>query len=231
MLISALVFNSCDILKGIDIPVERPVILTETDIVAGLKEALNVGTDNAVGSLGKTDGFLQNPLFKIPFPPEAQKVETKLRELGFNELVDNFILSMNRGAEDAVSKAAPIFVNAINSMTFEDAKNILKGDDDAATEYFKSKTSGALFDLFKPVIKTALDNVNATKYWTDITTIYNKIPLVTPVETDLAKYVTDKAMNALFTKIAEEEKKIRTNPAARVSDLLKKVFNPNAIIQ
>jgi len=231
MLIPALVFNSCDILKEIDIPVDGPVTLTETDIVAGLKEALNVGTNNAVGFLGKTDGFLKNPLFKIPFPEDVKNVETKLRDLGMDQLVDNFITSMNRGAEQAVSKAAPIFLDAITSMTFEDAKNILKGEDNAATEYFRGKTSGALFNLFKPIIQTALDNVNATKYWTDITTVYNRIPLVTPVETDLAKYVTDKAMGALFTKIADEEKKIRTDPVARVSDILKKVFNPNAIIQ
>ncbi|MBN2728100.1 MAG: DUF4197 domain-containing protein [Bacteroidales bacterium] len=231
LLMPALVFNSCDTLKNINLPIDGVVSLSESDIVAGLKEALNVGTNNSVSFLGKTDGFLKNPSFKIPFPEEAQKVETKLRELGMHELVDNFIVSINRGAEQAVSKAAPIFVDAITSMTFEDAKNILKGEDNAATNYFKSKTSGALFNLFKPVIQTALDQVNATKYWSDITSTYNKIPFVTKVETDLAKYVTDKAMGALFTKIADEEKKIRTDPAARVSEILKKVFNPNAIIQ
>jgi enolase len=138
---------------------------------------------------------------------------------------------MNHGAENAVSKAAPIFLNAITSMTFADAKNILKGADNAATEYFKGKTTTALFGLFKPEIQKALDAVNATKYWSDITSTYNKIPFVTKIETDLAKYVTDKALTALFTQIASEEKKIRTDPLARVNDILKKVFNPNAVIQ
>ncbi len=230
LLLPSLTFNSCDILKDVNLPTNTGV-LTNADIVSGLKEALKVGTDNAVGFLGKTDGFLKNPLFTIPFPEEANRVKTKLEQLGMHQLVDNFVATMNHGAEQAVSKAAPIFLDAITSMTFQDAKNILKGADDAATQYFKVKTSNALFKLFKPQIKSALDKVNATKYWTDITTTYNKIPLVKPVETDLSKYVTDKAMSALFTKIADEEKKIRTNPAARVTDILKKVFNPNAIIQ
>lgn len=229
--VSALAFNSCDTLKNINLPLDTPLALSESDIVAGLKEALSVGTNNSVSFLGKADGFLKNPQFKIPFPEDVQQVESKLRAMGLNDLVDNFITSINRGAENAVSKAAPIFINAITSMSFEDAKNILKGSDNAATEYFKGKTSTALFNLFKPEIKKALDAVNATKYWTDITSTYNKIPFVTKVETDLPKYVTDKAMTALFTKIADEEKKIRTDPVARVSDILKKVFNPNAIIQ
>lgn len=221
---------ACDTLSQIQLPT-GPVPLTESEIVSGLKEALNVGTNNAVGFLGKTDGFLKNPLFKIPFPEDAKRAETKLRELGMNELVDNFITTLNHGAENAVSKAGPIFLNAITSMTFADAKNILKGADNAATEYFKSKTTTSLFNLFKPEIQKALDAVNATKYWSDITTTYNKIPFVTKIETDLAKYVTDKALAALFTQIAVEEKKIRTDPVARVSDILKKVFDPNAIVQ
>ncbi|PKP04941.1 MAG: DUF4197 domain-containing protein [Bacteroidetes bacterium HGW-Bacteroidetes-6] len=226
-----LLFAGCDTISKMNLPTGGAVILSESDIVSGLKEALNVGTNNAVGLLGKADGFLKNPLFKIPFPEDAKRAETKLRELGMNDLVDNFITTMNHGAENAVSKAAPIFLNAITSMTFEDAKNILKGADNAATEYFKAKTTTALFGLFKPEIQKALDAVNATKYWTDITSTYNKIPFVTKIETDLAKYVTDKALSALFTQIASEEKKIRTDPVARVNDILKKVFNPNAVIQ
>lgn len=226
-----ILFAGCDTLSKINIPTGLPVALTESEIVSGLKEALNVGTNNAVGFLGKADGFLKNPLFKIPFPEDAQRAETKLRELGMNEMVDNFITTMNHGAENAVSKAGPIFLNAITSMTFADAKNILKGADNAATEYFKSKTTTSLFSLFKPEIQKALDAVNATKYWSDITSTYNKIPFVTKVETDLSKYVTDKALAALFKQIAVEEKKIRTDPVARVSDILKKVFDPNAIVQ
>lgn len=221
-------FGSCDVLQQ---QLQNTIVLSESDIVNGLKEALKVGTNNSVSVLGIAGGFYNNEKFRIPFPQEAQKAETKLRELGMGEMVDKFIKTMNDGAENAVSKATPIFVNAITSMTIQDAKNILKGNDDAATVYFKSKTQTQLFDLFKPEVKKALDAVNATKYWTDIISTYNKIPLVTKIETDLAKYVTNKAIDALFVKIAEEEKQIRTDPAKRVNEILKKVFNPNAIVQ
>lgn len=138
---------------------------------------------------------------------------------------------MNHAAENAVSKATPIFLDAITSMTITDAVNILRGDKNAATEYFKAKTSTSLVALFKPEINNALNTVNATKYWTDITSTYNKIPFVNPVQTDLSQYVTDKAVSALFTQIASEENKIRTDPAARINDILKRVFDPNAIVQ
>jgi len=215
-------FAGCEVLKQIEIPTQQP--LTTTDIIAGLKQALEIGTNNSVGFLGKTDGFYGNPLFKIPFPEEAKVVEEKLRDLGMNRLVDDFIRTMNRGAENAVKLAAPIFVDAIKEMTFEDARNILRGPDDAATSYFRDKTSSRLAELFRPEVQTALEKVDATRYWGDITTTYNRIPFVRKVETDLAKYVTEKTMNALFIKVAEEEKLIRTDPAARVTDLLKKVF-------
>lgn len=228
LLFLLLIIGSCDILKQ---QMQNTVVLSETDIVNGLKEALKVGTNNSVSTLGIVGGFNNNAKFKIPFPQEAQRAEAKLRELGMNDLVDKFVKTMNDGAENAVSKAAPIFVNAITSMSIQDAKNILKGSDDAATLYFKSKTQTQLFDLFKPEVKKALDVVNATKYWTDIVSTYNKIPLVTKIETDLSKYVTNKAIEALFVKIAEEEKLIRTDPTKRVSEILKKVFNPNAIVQ
>lgn len=213
---------SCEVLKQIEMPTQQP--LTTGDIIAGLKQALEIGTNNSVNFLGKTDGFYGNPLFKIPFPEEAKVVEEKLRDLGMHRLVDDFIRTMNRGAENAVKLAAPIFVDAIKQMTFDDARNILRGPDDAATEYFRTKTSSRLAELFKPEVQSALDKVEATKYWSDITTTYNRIPFVRRVETDLAKYVTEKTMNALFTKVAEEEKLIRTDPAARVTDLLKRVF-------
>ncbi len=212
----------CEVLKQIEMPSRQP--LTTGDIVAGLKQALEIGTNNSVSFLGKTDGFYRNPLFKIPFPEEAKVVEEKLRELGMNRLVDDFIRTMNRGAENAVTLAAPIFVDAIKQMTFDDARNILKGPDNAATEYFRTKTSSRLAELFKPEVQSALNKVEATRYWGDITTTYNRIPFVRKVETDLAKYVTEKTMNALFTKVAEEEKLIRADPAARVTDLLKRVF-------
>ncbi len=223
--------SGCDTLSKINLTNNIPVVLSEGDVVNGLKEALNVGTNNAVGLLGKPDGILRNPLYMIPFPQEAIRAKEKLEQLGMETLIDNFIATMNHGAENAVSKAGPIFLNAISSMTISDAVNILKGADNAATEYFKSKTTASLTALFKPEISKALDAVNCTKYWTDITSTYNKIPLVNPIETDLSKYVTEKALNALFTQIATEEKKIRTNPAARINDILKKVFDPNAIVQ
>lgn len=212
----------CEVLKQIEMPAAQT--LTTGDIVAGLRQALEVGTNNSVSFLGKTDGFYGNPLFKIPFPEEARVVEEKLRDLGMNRLVDDFIRTMNRGAENAVKLAAPIFVDAIKQMTFDDARNILSGPDNAATEYFRTKTSSRLAELFRPEVKSALDKVEATKYWGDITTTYNRIPFVKKVETDLTKYVTEKTMNALFAKVAEEEKLIRTDPAARVTDLLKRVF-------
>lgn len=229
--VAVILFAGCDTLGKLNLPTNVPTVLSETDVANGLKEALNVGTNNAVGLLGKADGFLKSPLYMIPFPQEAIRAKEKLEQLGMGTLIDNFIATMNHGAENAVSKAAPIFLNAITSMTITDAVNILKGADNAATEYFKSKTTASLTSLFKPEISKALDAVNCTKYWTDITSTYNKIPLVTPIETDLSKYVTDKAISALFSQIAVEEKKIRTDPAARINDILKKVFDTNAIVQ
>jgi len=216
------VFSACEILRTLEIPTSAP--LSTNEIIAGLKEALNVGTTNAVNFLGKENGFYGNSALKIPFPEEVKIVEEKLREIGLNKKVDDFILNMNRGAENAVKKATPIFVDAIKGMTFADARKILNGPDDAATGYFKNKTSNKLFNAFKPEVQKILDNVKLTKYWTDIISTYNKIPFVQKVETDLAKYVTDKTLNGLFYKLAQEEKLIRNDPKARVTDILKKVF-------
>lgn len=200
-------------------------VLTDTQIASGLKEALKVGTGNAVNTLSIKDGFFKSPRFKIPFPPEVKRVETTLRGLGMNSMVDNFIEKMNRGAEEAVKEASPIFVNAITSMTIADARNILFGQQNAATQYFRSKTSGALVNAFKPKVKNVLDNkVKVTQAWNDLANTYNKIPGVSPVTTDLPKYITDKSIDALFVRIGEEEQKIRENPAARVNDILKRVF-------
>ena len=199
--------------------------VTNAQIISGLKEALKVGTNNAVSTLGTKDGFFRNARFKIPFPPEVRHVESKLRSLGMSSLVDNFIEKMNRGAEEAVKEATPIFVNAITSMTIADARGILFGNDQAATQYFRSKTGGQLFNAFMPKVKNVLDNkVKVTKAWSDVATAYNKIPGVYPVTTDLPKYITDKSINALFIRIGEEEKKIRENPGARVNDILRRVF-------
>jgi hypothetical protein len=215
---------SCDTLQSIQNSMNTPAPLSESDIIAGLKQALEVGTGNAVGVLNKTDGYLGDALVKIAFPPDAQRAADKLRQLGMNKLVDDFETSLNRAAEKAAAEAKPIFVDAVKQMTFTDARNILNGPDNAATEYFKGKTTPALTSKFSPVISNALNSVNATKYWTDITTTYNKIPMVQKVETDLVKYTTEKALKGLFLKLEGEEKKIRTNPAARVTELLQKVF-------
>ena len=216
---------SCDTLKSIENSINTPSTgLSETDIVAGLKQALEVGTGNAVGILNKNDGYFGDAAVKILFPAEAQRAADKLRQLGMGNLVDNFVTTLNRSAERAAAEAKPIFVDAVKQMTFTDARNILSGPDNAATEFFKAKTTPALTAKFSPVISNALNTCNATKHWTDITTTYNKIPLVTKVETDLVKYTTGKALDGLFLKLQDEEKKIRTNPAARVTDLLQKVF-------
>ena len=223
--LSLFLFSGCETLKQImDTAGTTEKPLTETEIISGLKEALKVGTGNAVSILNKTDGYNGDPLVHLPFPPDAIKAANTLRDLGFGKLVDDFELSLNRAAEDAAAEAAPIFVNAVTSMSIQDAKNILFGADNAATEYFKGKTSTALTNAFKPKIQKSLDKVLATKYWTDITTKYNKIPLVRPVNTDLPTYATDLAMKGLFLKLEGEEKKIRKDPAARVKDILKRVF-------
>lgn len=217
-------WNSCDTLKAIQETVETGQPLTDADIVGGLKQALEVGTGNAVNVLSKENGFWGDPLVKIPFPADAKRAADKLTDLGMGNLVNNFTERMNRGAEKAAKEATPIFVDAIKTMTFADARNILNGPDNAATEYFRGRTNDKLYGLFSPVIKRTLDEVNAAKLWGDITTTYNKIPFVNKVETDLTRYVTNKALSGLFVKLAGEEKKIRDNPAARVTDLLKRVF-------
>jgi len=228
-LFSLLILGGCDLLQSLNIsdfkvPVTTTPALTNAEVVQGLKEALTVGTSNAVKVLNVQNGFFGDPLIKILFPPEVKFVEDKLRQFGMNKIVDDFILQMNRGAENAVAKASPIFVNAVKSMSISDAMGILKGDQNAATMYFKKTTSTALFNTFKPEVKSVLDQMKVTQYWTDVTTAYNKLPMAQKVETDLAKYVTEKTMDGLFLKLAAEEKKIRENPAARVSDILKKVF-------
>ncbi len=197
--------------------------LSTDEIANGLKEALTVGTQNGASRLSAADGFFANAALKILMPPEAVKVENTLRDLGMGSVVDKAVLSMNRAAEDAAKSAAPIFVSAIKQMTITDALNILQGGSNAATNYFKDKTTMALTAAFRPSIEKSLTKVNATKYWKDVFSTYNKFSSK-PVNTDLAGYVTDKAVAGIFTEVASEELKIRQNPEARVTDLLKKVF-------
>jgi hypothetical protein len=197
---------------------------SESDAASAIKEALNNGTKNSVDVVSKTDGYFKNTEIKIPFPSDAKVVETKLRSIGMGTQVDKVVLSINRAAETAAKDATSIFLSAITKMTINDAINIVKGDNNAATAYLKNNTSAELKKKFKPVIKKALDQVYATKYWSDIIKTYNKIPLVTKMNPDLADYVTGKAIEGLFIMIAKEELKIRKDPVARTTELLKKVF-------
>ena len=198
--------------------------LTEKDAADGIKEALVNGTGQSVKVVSIQDGYWGNPEIKIPFPTEAQEMESKLRAIGMGKKVDEFNVSMNRAAEKAATEAKPIFVAAIKGMTVKDAINIVKGADNAATMYLKNTTTPELVEKFQPIIKTSLDNVNATKYWSDLITMYNKIPLVKKMNPNLTDYVTRKAIDGLFIMIAKEEIKIRKDPMARTSELLKKVF-------
>jgi hypothetical protein len=199
--------------------------LSNTDIVNGLREALKVGAKNASGRLSVENGFFGNALLKILLPPEARKVETALRNIGMGQLVDKTILSMNRAAEDAAGKAVPVFVNAITSMSIQDGVNILRGGNGAATSYLKNTTTTALTNAFRPVIQNSLNKMNVGTYWSQVFNTYNRLPLSSnKVNPDLTAYVTERALAGLFQTIAEEENKIRTNPGARVSDILKKVF-------
>jgi hypothetical protein len=198
--------------------------LSETDIANGLKQALTIGAQKASEQLNKTDGFNGNPLVRIPFPPDAAKAATELRKLGYGQKVDDFELSLNRSAEEAAKEAAPIFTNAVKEMSITDAKNILTGSDTAATAYLRKQTYSSLFTAFTPPISTALKNNDVASKWSEITTIYNKIPLVKKVNTDLVSYATNMALKGVFIVVAQEELKIRQDPAAQVTDILKKVF-------
>lgn len=197
--------------------------LSSDEIISGLKEALTVGTNNGTSRLSMVDGFFKDAALKILMPAEAQKVEQKLRQMGMNRQVDDAILSMNRAAEDAAKSAAPIFVNAIRGITIQDGLGILKGGDFAATNYLKEKTLASLTDAFRPVIEASLQKVNATRYWKTLFTTYNTFSRE-KVNTDLTAYVTDKAMTGIFYQVGLEEQKIRKDPLARTTDLLKKVF-------
>lgn len=209
--------------KAADI-VKAPSSLSQQDATAGLKEALIQGIGKGTDIVSKLDGFYKNPEIKIPFPPEASAVESKLRSIGLGKQADDVVLSINRAAEDAAVEAKNIFVDAIKAMTFEDALAIVRGNDNAATAYLQRTTTPRLVEKFTPIIKTSLDKVNATKYWSTAINSYNKIPFVTKMNPDLTSYVTQKAIEGLFVMIAKEELAIRKDPGARTSEILRKVF-------
>lgn len=195
------------------------------EMSSALKEALEIGVSAGTGRLSAEKGFFNNLAVKILFPPEAQKAEKTLRSLGFNSLADQVILTLNQAAEDAAKEAKPIFVSAIKQMTIADASKIVLGkEQDAATQYFMRVSTAELRSKFQPIVQASLTKVGATRYWGDVMTRYNKIPLVTPINPDLEAYVTQKAIDGLFHEVALEELKIRQNTAARTSELLKKVF-------
>ena len=198
--------------------------LTEKDAAAGIKEALEKGTGESVNFVSKLDGYFGNPEIKIPFPENAKEIESKLRAIGMGSQVDQVVLSVNRAAEDAAKSAQTIFVAAIKGMTINDAIQIVKGNNNAATAYLKKTTTSELRAKFSPVIKASLDKVDATRLWTDVIQSYNQIPFVKKQNPDLTAYVTDKAIDGLFVMIAKEELKIRKDPVARTTELLKKVF-------
>jgi Protein of unknown function (DUF4197) len=199
--------------------------LSSDDIVAGLKQALTLGAQKSAGKLSAPDGFFKDAAVKILLPEQAQKVEKTLRGLGMGKLVDDAVSSMNHAAEDASKSAAPIFVNAIKTMTVNDGVNILRGPDTAATAYLRHTTTPDLTKSYRPVIDSALEKTGATKYWKDVFDTYNKLPTTfSKIDPDLSSYVTAKAINGIFYYVAQEEIQIRKDPAAQVTDLLKKVF-------
>ena len=198
--------------------------LSEDQVISGLKAALEKGIELASDEVSREDGYFLNPQIKIPWPEDAKNAEARLRQLGLGSEVDKFILSINRAAELAAKESKEVFVMAIKAMTVEDAWGILKGEDDAATQYLNRTSSDELNAKFKPIIQSALEQVDATKYYEDLVLAYNKIPFVKKLNPDLDQYATQMAITGLFAMVAKEEKKIREDPMARTSDILKKVF-------
>ena len=217
--------SSQTILKNIEKQVggNKTAGISNDEVIKGLKEALTIGTQNSSKLLHQTDGFLGNAAIKILMPEEGKKAESSLNKMGLGRVVDKLILSMNRAAEDAAGGITEIFWEAIKNMSLSDGMSILKGSDDAATQFLKKATSAQLTEKMRPVINNSLANVNATKYWDDFITAAN-IFKKAPTQTNLADYVTEKALNGIFYTLAAEEKKIRKDPAARVTDILQKVF-------
>jgi len=202
--------------------------LTNDEVIAGLKEALTVGINKGSGLASATDGFFKNPAIKLPFPPDAQKVKDKAIDLGLQNKVDQFELTLNRAAEEATKEAGPIFIQAIKDMSIGDGFTILKGEDNAATNYLRDKTTSKLVSAFSPKVKAAIDKVQLTKYWTPLTKAYNSANILTggsDINTDLNAFVTERAIKGLFLLVEKEEKNIRKDPLARATDILKKVFS------
>ena len=221
LLVAVLQFTACAELNQI---VSLPQGLSNVQIGGGLKEALHSGIVNQVSTLSVKDGFFKNELVKILLPSELQKVDATLRKIGLSSLADEGLKVLNRAAEDAVGEATPIFVNAIKGLTFIDAKNILLGNENAATTYLKSKTTEALYAKFNPIINNSFQKVGADQIWSNLITKYNAIPFTTDVNPDLTQYVTNEALKGVFKMVTKEELNIRTKLNSRTTDLLRKVF-------
>ena len=237
--VMTVIFASCDELTNIAETATSTVggsgggetaapALTNDEVIAGLKEALTVGINKGSGLASATDGFFKNPKIMLPFPPDAQKVKDKAIDLGLQNKVDQFELTLNRAAEEATKEAGPIFIQAIKDMSIGDGFTILKGEDNAATNYLRDKTSSKLVSAFSPKVKAAIDEVQLTKYWTPLTKAYNSANILTggsDINTDLNAFVTERAIKGLFLLVEKEEKNIRKDPLARATDILKKVFS------
>lgn len=227
LMVSVVFFASCtsqQLAESFEVLTSEESALTSAEVEKGLREALIKGVSVGSDEVSKVGGYLNNPQIRIPFPPEIQKVENTLRDIGMGSLVDDFVTTLNRGAEEAAKEAKPIFVSAIQQMTIGDAYAILRGSEDEATHYLKRTTTSQLTAKFQPIIHSALEQTGATKHYSEIVNTYNAIPLVQKVNPNLDEYATELAIEGLFVKIAEEEHNIRKNPAARTSEILKKVF-------
>jgi len=217
-------FSSCAELQQVVNQLPDATGISNAEIASGLREALDMGIDRQVAKLTQKDGFYKNELVKILLPEELQKVDKALRDIGLSSLADEGLKVLNRAAEDAVSEATPIFVNAVKEITFDDAKNILLGNDDAATQYLTTKTQTSLYDKFHPVINDSFKKVGADQIWENLIIKYNSIPFTNNVNPDLTDYVTGEALKGVYTMIAVEEKEIRNKISSRTTDLLIKVF-------
>lgn len=226
VLLALFTMNSCAELQGVvdSIPQQGGGVLNNADIASGLRQALDLGIEKQVTKLTQTDGFYKNDLVKILLPAELQKVDKGLRDIGLSSLADEGLKVLNRAAEDAVKEATPIFVDAVKEITFNDAKTILLGSDDAATTYLANKTQTSLYNKFHPVINSSFTKVGADKVWTNLINRYNAIPFTSNVNPDLTDYVTEEALKGVYTMIGVEEKEIRNKVGARSTDLLKRVF-------
>ena len=224
LVIAVFSLQSCAELQAIASQLPQNGVLSQADIGNGLRQALNLGVTDQVTTLSARDGFFKNEAVKILLPQELQDVDSGLRKIGLGSVADEGLKLLNRAAEEATKEALPIFIDAVKDITFNDAKNILLGDQRAATAYLESKTQQSLYDKFSPVIDKNLSEVGATKLWSDAITRYNSIPLLNDVNPDLRDYVTQKALEGVFTMISKEEIQIRSSVNARTTDLLKRVF-------